>query len=155
MRAYAFQAAGSHLNSHTQGDKMRKFIKTVAVLGFVAVTANSWAVSASIQGVVKDGSGKPINGADVKIWPRYAGTWTKFVKTDANGHYSYDGVAPGVKYVVTVLIHSKIEASNPDVMAKSGTPTEVNFDLKKATAPAPNGTKKVVTKQGSGNTGRN
>lgn len=131
---------------------MRKVIKTLAVLGFAMVAVNSWAASASIEGIVKDASGKPVNGADVKIWPRYAGTWTKFVKTDANGHYSYDGVAPGTIYVVSLIVHSKIEWSYPSVIPKFGSPTQVNFDLKKTTTTAQGaeGTKKVGTKQGSG-----
>src|SRR6476619_7605384 len=130
MRAHAFRAIGSH-STHTPGDKMQKVIKALAVLGFAIVAVNSWAAGTSIEGIVTDASGKPVNGADVKIWPRYAGTWTKFVKTDANGHYSYDGVAPGTKYVVTLIINSKIEASNSSVMPKFGSPTQVNFDLKK------------------------
>ena len=113
---------------------MHKVIKTLAVLGFAIVAVNSWA-GTSIEGIVKDASGKPVSGADVKIWPR-AGTWTKFVKTDANGHYSYDGVAPGTIYVVTLIVHSKIEWSYSRVMAKYGSPTQVNFDLKKTTITA-------------------
>ena len=131
---------------------MQKVIKALAVLGFAMVAINSWAASASIEGIVKDANGKPVNGADVKIWPRYGGSWTKYVKTDANGHYSYDGVSPGGTYVVTILVNSRIEASNPSVMPKFGSPTQVNFDLKKTTTAAQGaeGTKKVATKPGSG-----
>ena len=124
---------------------MQKVIKSLAALGFAFFFAvNSWAASASIEGVVKDAGGKPVSGADVKIWPRYAGKWTKFVKTDANGHYSYDGVAPGQIYVVTLIVHSKIEASNPNVRPKFGAPTQINFDLKTTggSAPAAQGAKK-------------
>ena len=151
MRVYVCRANRLAINLHTR-KKMHKVIKTLAVLGFAIVAVNSWAGSASIEGIVKDASGKPVNGADVKIWPRYAGTWTKFVKTDANGHYSYDGVAPGTVYVVSLIVHSKIEWSYPSVIAKFGSPTQVNFDLKKTTATAQGaeGTKKVGTKQGSG-----
>jgi hypothetical protein len=121
---------------------MHKVIKTLAVLGFAIVAVNSWA-GTSIEGIVKDASGKPVSGADVKIWPR-AGTWTKIVKTDANGHYSYDGVAPGINYVVTLLVHSKIEWSYSNIMPKYGSATQVNFDLKKTTATAPGAQGKTV-----------
>ena len=128
---------------------MHKVIKTLAVLGFAIVAVNSWAGYASIEGIVKDASGKPVSGADVKIWPR-AGTWTKFVKTDANGHYSYDGVTPGAIYVVTLIVHSKIEWSYNRVMPKYGSPTQVNFDLKKTTTTAQGAQGKTVeTKQAS------
>lgn len=127
---------------------MHKVVRTLALLGFAVVAANSWAASASIEGSVKDATGKPVSGADIKIWPRYAGAWTKYVKTDANGHYSYDGVAPGTVYVVTLLVQSKVESSYGNVTTKSGSPTEVNFDLRKpgATAPGSQGTKQVGTK---------
>ena len=121
---------------------MHKVIKTLAVLGFAIVAVNSWAAT-SIEGMVKDASGKPVSGADVKIWPR-AGTWTKIVKTDANGHYSYDGVAPGTKYVVTLIVHSKVEWSYSNIMPKYGSATQVNFDLKKTTATAPGAEGKKV-----------
>jgi hypothetical protein len=110
---------------------MQKIINRVAVAGLALVAVNSWAASASIEGVVKDSGGRPVSGANVKIWPRYNGTWTKFVKTDANGHYSYDGVAPGIVYVVTLIVNSKVEASISDVKPKFGSPTQLNFDLKK------------------------
>ncbi len=127
---------------------MHKVIKTLVVLCFAMLAVNSWASSASIEGIVKDAMGKPVSGADVKIWPR-AGTWTKIVKTDANGHYSYDGVAPGTVYVVTLIVHSKVEWSYSNVMPKFGSPTQVNFDLKKTTSTAHAQGKTVATKPAS------
>ncbi len=151
MRAYAFRAIGSQ-SIHTLGEKMHKVVKTLAVLGFAVVAVNSWAANASIEGVVRDASGKPVSGVDVKIWPRYVGTWTKYVKTGANGHYSYDGVEPGTVYVVTLVIDSKVEWSYSSITPKSGSPTQVNFDLKRTIAPAPGtqGTKQVAARRGSG-----
>lgn len=123
---------------------MHKLIKTLAVLGFAMAAINSWAAGASIEGMVKDASGKPISGADVKIWPRTRGNWTKYVKTDGNGHYSYDGVEPATVYVVTLLVHSKVERSYGNVTTKVGSPTQVDFDLKQTSAGA-----QVATKNGS------
>jgi len=128
---------------------MYKVIKKLAVLGFAMVAVNAWAGNASIEGSVKDASGKPMSGVQVKIWPR-KGTWTKYVRTDAGGHYSYDGVEPGAVYVVSLVVNSNVVWSYSSVTPKAGSPTQVNFELKKTatTAQGAQGTKQA-TKQGS------
>ncbi len=59
----------------------------------------------TVEGIVKDRSGRPIDGADVCV---QAKDFSKVVKTDANGHYKCDVVAAG-NYKVRLLVEGSIQ----------------------------------------------
>ncbi|HST30998.1 MAG TPA: carboxypeptidase-like regulatory domain-containing protein [Chthoniobacterales bacterium] len=112
-------------------------------LGAFIWAGNSLAASSALEGMVKDGNGRPIAGADVRIEARNGHGSSGFVKSDARGHYTYDGLAPGVTYRVTLLINGAVKASINNVLAKSGS-TELNFALKTTSASGD----RMVTKNG-------
>ncbi len=98
------------------------------ILGLIGVLFVAFSVSAGtsvLQGVVKDATGRPIKGADVRI---EAKNFSKILKTDANGHYVTDGLAVGT-YKVTLVINGQIRASIPDAKTHVNRSTQVNFDL--------------------------
>ncbi len=63
------------------------------VLSFVGSLLVTFTVSAAgtsaLEGIVKDPTGRPVKGADVRI---EAKNFSKIVKTDANGHCVADGL---------------------------------------------------------------
>src|SRR6059058_3923111 len=66
--------------------------------------------TSAVEGVVKDPTGRPIKGADVRIETRSFG---KVVRTDASGHYTCDGLAVGT-YKVTLVVNGSARASTPN-----------------------------------------
>ena len=77
-------------------------LSALALAGFALLPA-SGAVAAgtpALEGIVKDSTGRPIKGADVRI---EAKRFSKVVKTEANGHYLCDGLAVGI-YKVTLVV---------------------------------------------------
>jgi uncharacterized surface anchored protein len=68
----------------------------IGFIGLVLSVASAWAGGSAIQGVVKDTKGQAIKGADVRIESRDGSKLFKTVKTDGNGRYVSDGLAPGV-----------------------------------------------------------
>ena len=106
-------------------------IYTVIRLGALAAVisaGNLFAAPSAVEGHVRDGNGRPIAGAEVQIEARNR-PWTALVKSDARGHYSYDGLTAGATYRVTLLINGTAKAAINNVLAKAGS-TELNFDLK-------------------------
>jgi Carboxypeptidase regulatory-like domain len=108
----------------------KPFILSLA--GVLLVTFNVWAGATAVEGVVKDPSGRPIKGADVRI---EAKNFSKIVKTDARGYYVSDGLAVGA-YKVTLVINGQVKASILDAKTQVGKATQLNFDLTGKTAPA-------------------
>jgi hypothetical protein len=105
------------------------------ILTLVAVlltTLSAWAGTTVVEGVVKDPSGRPVKGADVRI---EAKNFSKIVKSDARGHYISDGLAVG-SYKVTLGINGQVKASIVDAKTQVGKATQVNFDLTGKTAAA-------------------
>jgi hypothetical protein len=98
------------------------------ILVTLVSAGNIFAAGSAVEGNVKDGNGRPIAGAEVQIEARNR-PWTALVKSDARGHYAYDGLTAGVTYRVTLHINGLIKASINNVLAKSGA-TQLNFDLK-------------------------
>jgi hypothetical protein len=98
------------------------------VLSVFIFAGNLFAGTSAVEGVVKDGNGRPLGGADVRVQARNSG-WTRLVKSDARGHYIYDGLRPGATYRVTLLVNGAVKASINDVLAKAGS-TQLNLDLK-------------------------
>jgi len=97
--------------------------------GLLFVTVTVWA-GTSVEGVVKDPSGRPVKGADVRIEGK---NFSTIVRTDAKGHYVSDGLAVGT-YKVTLVINGQVKASILDVKTQLNKATQLNFGLTGKTA---------------------
>ena len=98
------------------------------ILSLIGVLFVAFSVSAGtsvLEGVVKDASGRPIKGADVRI---EAKNFSKILKTDASGRYVTDVLAVGT-YQVTLVINGQVKAFIRDAKTQVNKPTQVNFDL--------------------------
>jgi hypothetical protein len=111
----------------------------LSFVGLLLATFSAWAGTSALEGIVKDPSGRPIKGADVRIEAKNFG---KVVKTDANGHYISDGLAVGT-YKVTLVVNGAVRASILNAKTQVGKPTQLNFDLSAKTASANKHTHKV------------
>lgn len=105
----------------------------IGLIGFVLSVATAWAGGSAIQGVVKDVKGQAIKGADVQIQSRDGKKLFQTVKTDGSGRYVSEGLAAGV-YRVTLVVNGAVKASITNTETKAGQRTQLNFDLKRATA---------------------
>lgn len=97
------------------------------ILSFVSSLFVTFSASAgtSVEGVAKDPAGRPIQGADVRI---EAKNFSKITKTDARGHYIFDGLEVGT-YKVTLTVNGQVKASILDAKAQAGKATRLNFNL--------------------------
>jgi hypothetical protein len=98
------------------------------ILSLIGVLFVAFSVSAGtsiLEGVVKDATGRPIKGADVRI---EAKNFSKILKTDANGHYVIDVLTVGT-YKVTLVVNGQVKASIRDAKTQVNKSTQVNFDL--------------------------
>jgi hypothetical protein len=111
------------------------FIKSlqIGLMGFLLYAVNAWAGPASIQGIVKDAHAKPLKGADVRIESRDGKQLFNTVKTDTQGRYISQGLAPNV-YRVTLIVNGAVKASIANTKTKADQPTQLNFDLKPTSA---------------------
>src|SRR5438094_2294708 len=105
----------------------------IGLMGFVLSVATAWAGQSAIQGLVKDAKGQAIKGADVRVESRDGKTLFKTVKTDGSGRYVSDGLAAGV-YRVTLIVNGAVKASIMNTKTKANQSTQLNFDLKPASA---------------------
>src|SRR5438094_10546996 len=97
----------------------------LSFVGSLFVTFTVWAGTSVIEGVVKDATGRPIKGADVRIETK---NFSKILKPDASGRYVIDVLAVGT-YQVTLVINGQVKASIRDAKTQVNKPTQVNFDL--------------------------
>ena len=111
----------------------------LSFIGLLVVTFIAWAGSSVLEGFVKDPSGRPIKGADIRIEAKSS---SKNVKTDANGHYVADGLIVGT-YKVTLLVNGQVKASILDAKTQLNKPTQLNFGLTGKTASAKGRTRMV------------
>ena len=111
------------------------FIKSLQIgfMGLFLSVASAWAGPASIQGIVKDATGKPIKGADVRIESRDGKQLFNTVKTDTQGRYISQGLQPGV-YRVSLVVNGAVKAAIGNTKTKSDQATQLNFDLKPVAA---------------------
>jgi hypothetical protein len=107
----------------------------IGLIGFVLSIATAWPGTSSIQGTVKDAKGQAIKSADVRIESRDGKTLFKTVKTDGKGRYVSDGLAAG-EYRVSLVVNGAVKASIMNTKTKANQPTQLNFDLKPASASA-------------------
>src|SRR6478672_9496557 len=104
----------------------------LSFVGSLLVTFTVWAGTSVLEGVVKDPTGRPIKGADVRI---EAKNFSKVVKTDANGHYICDGLGVAT-YKATLVINGQVKASIANAKTQAGKPAQLNFNLTGQMAPA-------------------
>jgi hypothetical protein len=111
------------------------FIKSLHIgfIGLFLCVASAWAGPSAIQGIVKDAKGRPIKGADVRIESRDGRKLFSTVKTDGNGRYVSQGLVAGV-YRVSLIVNGSTKASIANTATKADQSTQLNFDLKPATA---------------------
>lgn len=115
-----------------------------ALLGLVLCSATAWAAAPVLQGFVKDPGGRPVKGAEIRIEARNRSGLSKVVKTDSNGRYVSTDLPAG-NYRVSLLVDGAVKASINNVTTKLGDPTQLNFNLKQATASKTSGAAKKAT----------
>ena len=105
----------------------------LSFVGSLLVTFTVCAAGTSaLEGVVKDPTGRPVKGADVRIEAKNV---SKVVKTDANGHYVCNGLGVAT-YKATLVINGQVKASIANAKTQSGKATQLNFNLTGQMAPA-------------------
>src|SRR6266478_7446538 len=105
----------------------------IGLIGLFLSTANAWAASSVLEGIVKDAKGHPIEGADIRIETKNGGRLLTTIKTDVNGRYILEGLPAG-NYRVTLAVNGAVKTSINNTTIESGAPAQLNFDL--AAAPA-------------------
>ena len=116
---------------------MKMLIRVVAI-GFVSfclmLKVNAQG-SAGLNGFVKDSSGKPIQGAEIRIQGSDANKIGK-IHTKGDGHYSYPALEDGT-YAVTLLVDGVTKASITNVRTKAGATETLNFEFVKGSMARP------------------
>jgi len=116
---------------------MKMLIRVVAI-GFVSfclmLKVNAQG-SAGLNGFVKDSSGKPIQGAEIRIQGSDANKIGK-IHTKGDGHYSYPALEDGT-YAVTLLVGGVTKASISNVRTKAGVTETLNFEFVKGSMARP------------------
>ena len=105
----------------------------IGFVGLFLCVAPAWAGPASIQGIVRDATGKPIKSADIRIESKDGKQVFNTVKTDSKGRYISQGLQPGV-YRVSLVVNGAVKAAINNTKTKSDEATQLNFDLKPAAA---------------------
>ena len=101
---------------------------SISFVGLLLLTFRVLAGTSALEGIVKDPTGRPIKGADVRIEARKGSNFSKIVKTDATGHYTSNDLAVGI-YKVTVVVNGVVKASILNAYTQSGKSTQLNFEL--------------------------
>lgn len=106
------------------------FIKSIGI-GFVGVmllVASAAAGDSALEGIVKNATGHPIQGADVRVEAKNGGTSLTTVKTDKNGRYILTGLPAGT-YRVTLVVNGAVKTSISNTMVEPSESTQLNFGL--------------------------
>ena len=101
----------------------------IGFIGVMLFVASASAASSELQGIVKDAKGHPIKGADIRIEATKTGRLLTTVKTNVNGRYSLESLAPG-NYRVTLVVNGAVKASINNTTLEPGESTQLNFELK-------------------------
>jgi 5-hydroxyisourate hydrolase-like protein (transthyretin family) len=129
---YIHESCSPHTVRVPSVDMLTKLLR-MGIIGLMLCAANAWAGPASIQGIVKDATGKPIKGANVRIESRDGKQLFNTVKTDTQGRYISEGLQPGV-YRVSLVVNGAVKAAIGNTKTKSDQATQLNFDLKPVAA---------------------
>ena len=122
-------SAKKPLNADTLGKSY-----SISFVGLLLVAVSASAGTPALEGVVKDPTGHPVKGADVRIEARNGSDFSRIVKTDATGHYTSEGLRVGI-YKVTLVVNGAVKASILNAQTQSGKPTQLNFELTPKTKP--------------------
>ena len=101
---------------------------SISFVGLLLLTFSVLAGTSALEGIVKDPTGRPVKGADVRIEARKGSNFSTIVKTDATGHYTSNDLAVGI-YKVTVVVNGVVKASILNAYTQSGKSTQLNFEL--------------------------
>lgn len=110
-------------------------LKSLALSGLALLFLSlpAFAQTSTIEGIVKDPDGKPLQGAVVNIERTdIKGHYT--VKTDKKGHYGHYGLPMNGTYDVSVLVDGQVKDFVKNVRTSSGMPVTEDFNLKSAQA---------------------
>lgn len=109
-------------------------LKSLALSGFALLFLSlpAFSQTSTLEGIVKDESGKPLPGAIVNI-DRTDIKAHYTVKTDKKGHYGHYGLPFGGTYDVTVVVDGVVKDGIKGVKTK-GDPTTEDFNFKSAVA---------------------
>jgi tetratricopeptide (TPR) repeat protein len=105
-------------------------LKSLALssLAVLAISLPAFAQTATIEGIVKDESGKPIQNAVVNI-DRTDIKAHYGLKTDKKGHYGHYGLPVPGMYDITVLVDGQVRDGIKGVRT-AGEPVKQDFNLK-------------------------
>ena len=107
---------------------------TVSAFAFLLLSLPAMAQTSAVEGIVKDPTGKPLQGAVVNfdrtdIKGHYS------VKTDKKGHYGHYGLPLGT-YTITVVVDGQTKDTANGFRTGLGDPKTLNFDLHESAAAA-------------------
>jgi tetratricopeptide (TPR) repeat protein len=105
---------------------------TLSAFAFVALSISALAQTSAIEGMVKDPSGKPLQGAVINFdRTDIKGHYT--VKSDKKGHYGHYGLPLGT-YTITCVVDGAVKDTANGFRSGLGEPKTLNFDLKDTAA---------------------
>lgn len=110
---------------------LSRVVAVVSIAFFFAPPMHG-AELATLEGIVRDVNGHPLQGAAIRIQgadPNKVGV----VHTSVDGHYSYPALETGI-YQVTLEINHEVKASITNVKTTMGQTETLNFDLRKTAA---------------------
>jgi hypothetical protein len=115
-------------------------MKNIIRVGIVAFASlclmlRAQAGEAGLSGVVADSSGRPIQGAEIRIQGSDANKIGK-IHTKANGRYSYPELEAGT-YSVTLLVDGMTKAAIMNVRTRAGETQTLNFEILKGSRVTP------------------
>jgi tetratricopeptide (TPR) repeat protein len=106
--------------------KLKSLALTAAAFAFMAATASAQVTT--VEGVVKDEKGAPVQGAIIHLARTdIKGNYT--TKTDKKGHYGHYGLPIGT-YDITLEVNGKVVDSVSKVRTTLAGIPPINFDLK-------------------------
>ncbi len=111
---------------------MSSLLKSFSLTAFAALLLSvpAFSQTSAIEGMVKDETGKPLQGAKV-VFDRTDIKGHYEVKSDKKGHYGHYGLPLGT-YTITLEVDGKVRDTAKGFRSGLGDPKVLNFDLKAA-----------------------
>jgi tetratricopeptide (TPR) repeat protein len=107
---------------------------TTSAFAFLLLSLPALAQTSAVEGIIKDPTGKPLQGAVVNFdRTDIKGHYT--VKSDKKGHYGHYGLPLGT-YTITVVVDGQVKDTANGFRTGLGDPKTLNFDLHESAAQA-------------------